>query len=124
MSGLTSPHVNRYMSGQHLPRVEHVVAIARSCGVSVDWLLGVNDIGGPTPDRKVGIPEGITAAVDFEAVRRFLAGEKLGDRDIIALEFDQHVRLVDAQEFATVRRQLDDAAKARNRKTRRSRPSD
>lgn len=89
MAGLTSPDINRYMSGQHLPRVEHLAAIARSCGVSVDWILGlpnsVNGASGTGPDGKLEIPQNAVALVDFEAVRRFLAGEPVGNRSAAAI---------------------------------------
>lgn len=123
--GIARAELYRYLAEEHMPGAESLAAIASAFGVSVDWILGmpaaVNDSKGPSPDGKISIPASAAAAVDDEAVRRFLAGEPLGDRDIAYLRFDEHVRLVDSVEFASLRAKLDDAQK-KSRRTRRSRP--
>ena len=41
--GLTPPAISRYLSGDRKPELSPVVRIARSFGVSVDWLLGLSE---------------------------------------------------------------------------------
>ena len=41
--GLTSPAVSRYLSGDRKPELHCVVSIAKSFGVSVDWLIGISE---------------------------------------------------------------------------------
>ena len=40
---ITSATLSRYLSGNRSPEVPYVVKLAEFFGVSVDWLLGVND---------------------------------------------------------------------------------
>ena len=118
--GLDRMDVYRYVRAENMPGAEHLARIAQACSVSVDWNLdipgAVNGISAPRPDEKIEIPSRAVALVDFEAVRRFVAGEELGTRSTAAVRIDSHMRLVDAAEFATVQQQLDDAAKAKGRR--------
>ena len=45
--GVTPSSMSRYITGKRDPDAEYIIAMAKYFGVSIDWLLGVDD----TPER-------------------------------------------------------------------------
>lgn len=126
LCGIEAPNVSRYAAGLHVPGGDHLARMALACGVSVDWILcmpgAVNDTKPPAPDGKIEIPNAAVALVDFESVRREVAGSPLGDRSITYMTIDEHRQLVDDATFRSILQQLDDASKRSSSRSRRRRP--
>lgn len=50
------PHVmmvSGWERGLNLPRVDYLAAMASVLGVTLDWLCGLSEVGGPTPRKGV-----------------------------------------------------------------------
>ena len=49
------PHVmmvSGWERGLNLPRVDYLAAMSRVLGVSLDWLCGLSEVGGPRPRKR------------------------------------------------------------------------
>lgn len=64
--GLKQASVDRYAKAVHSPNAEALIAIATNCGVTSDWLLGIED------RRMAGNPRAEAAESKLAAVKKSL----------------------------------------------------
>lgn len=86
-----------YESGKHDPKSELLIEIAKACGVSVDFLLGLEDAKKkpPAPDRTGTGEISVAESNDLLVALGYIEpGEQLSDEDLAF--FEHIIGLLDA----------------------------
>lgn len=115
MTGMSSPDVSRYAAGLHIPRAEHLVALATACDVSVDWILCLTNV-------RNRLPEDLAGWVDDAAMAR-LDQLSPGEAVVPYGTLGGRIRLVSTAELARVRAIVDERERQlHGRRGRKNRP--
>lgn len=92
-SGVKHQTISRWECGSNVPNAEGIVAVAKACGVTTDWLLGITD----HPEQ---LPPGYWL-VDMALLDRMRAGDLSHQPgEIFGVPVPPGARMVNSKQFA------------------------